>query len=342
MKLSVIIPVYNCAQYLERCLDSVLSQRLDAGDELQIITVDDGSTDGSDAILDRYANQNSNIQVIHQTNQGVSAARNHALDMAEGDYIHFMDSDDFLLYDNCYKVLLDILKQATTPIDILRFNMVRFFESNEVIKKRFYNLDNIKVEFDGSGLQLCKEIDFVGYACTSLSRRCLIEELNLRFNTNIAISEDTVFNLELNRQASRVIIINANIYGYFLNSGSATFNIDKKRLKSAIDNLFVTIPVMVGVLDKYNNPELKAGKIAFFGKSIAKRLLNSNLSWKQTRDYIKKGFYYGYFPIGGSSIGKYTRFLNWLLKRPVLFWLMSFPFRYIFLKMIKPRLLRNG
>lgn len=321
-------------------MDSVLRQRLDDGDELQIITVDDGSTDGSGAILDRYANEHGHIQVIHQLNQGVSAARNHALDVATGDYIHFVDGDDFLLYDNCYKVLLDILKQATTPIDILRFNMVRFFESHEVIKDRYYNLDNIKVEFDGSGIQLCQETNFVGYAWASLSRRSLIQELNLRFNTDIAISEDTVFNLELNRIASRVMIINANIYGYFLNSGSATFTTNKKRLKSAIDNLFVTMPVLIGVLDKYNNPELKTGKIAFFGKAIAKRLMNSNLSWRLTHDYIKKGFHYGYFPIEG--IGRYTRFLNWLLKRPVLFWLMSFPFRYIFLKMIKPRLLKNG
>ena len=165
MKISVIIPVYNCEKYLERSLDSVLRQRFDDGDELQVITVDDGSTDGSGAVLDRYAAEHSNIQVLHQPNQGVSAARNHALDLAEGDYIHFVDGDDFLVYDNSYLKLLEILKSGGDPIDVLRIHMVSFYQGKDLELDQFKDLAEIEIEFDGSGREHCHNLLFEGYAC---------------------------------------------------------------------------------------------------------------------------------------------------------------------------------
>lgn len=93
IKVTVIIPVYNVEKYLRKCLDSVISQ---SHKNLQIIIVDDGSTDGSSEICDEYAKQDSRIQVVHKRNGGLSSARNVALDIAEGTYILFVDSDDWL------------------------------------------------------------------------------------------------------------------------------------------------------------------------------------------------------------------------------------------------------
>ena len=91
--LSVIIPVYKVEQYLCRCIDSVLAQTYT---DLEIILVDDGSPDGSGAICDEYAAKDSRIKVIHQKNAGVSAARNAGMDLASGEYLAFIDSDDFI------------------------------------------------------------------------------------------------------------------------------------------------------------------------------------------------------------------------------------------------------
>jgi len=106
--ISVIVPVYNVAAYLEQCLDSILGQSYGA---LQVIVVDDGSTDGSGAVCDRYAGADPRVQVVHQANAGAGAAKNVALSLAEGEYLSFVDSDDFLEPD-CYRYMVDVLEET--------------------------------------------------------------------------------------------------------------------------------------------------------------------------------------------------------------------------------------
>lgn len=92
-KVSVIVPVYNAEKYLRECVDSILGQTLA---DLELILVDDGSTDSSPAICDRYAAQDARVQVIHQANAGLSAARNRGIEVAAGEWVAFVDSDDFI------------------------------------------------------------------------------------------------------------------------------------------------------------------------------------------------------------------------------------------------------
>lgn len=342
MKLSVIIPVYNCAQYLERCLNSVLRQQLDDDDELQIITVDDGSTDDSGAILDSYAKEHSNLQVIHQPNQGVSVARNNALDVAEGDYIHFVDGDDFLIYNNSYQKLLVILKSGGVPIDVLRITFFTFFESNKLELAQFKHLGEIDIDFDGSGRDFCHQLQFAGYACASICRRGLVEELNLRFDTNVRLSEDALFNLVLYNYAKRVVRTNAAVYGYYKHSASATFTKDKKRLRQMIDNMFDSLPPTIAALDLYEDPYFKKFRMETQGIGIGKRLFKVPLSLGAFLHYIKRGYDYGIFPVMEIHDGKDEKYLNWLLKHPFLYWLLSFPYRYVFIPLIKPLILKNG
>lgn len=342
MKISVIIPVYNCEKYLERCLDSVLRQRLDDGDELQIITVDDGSTDGSGAILDRYANEHSNIQVIHQPNQGVSAARNNALDVAEGDYIHFVDSDDFLLFDNAYRVLLQMIKKAENPIDILRFNMIKFFEGKEINVDQYYNLDDCIIEFEGTGREACHELKFIGYAWMSLFRSAIIQEQPLRYDTSMSFNEDALFNLQLYSTVNHVVITTANVYGYYLNSGSVSFSADKNRSLKVLNNLFDTIPKIVSALDLYNDPHFKAYRMENMGWDIATKLVKVDVPLGEMKRYIKRGFEEGVFPVGQMHHLWFEKVTDWLLRHPTLFWLATKGYRKVFIPYIKPLVLRNG
>ena len=101
--ISIIIPVYNCEKYLDRCLNSIVSQSYK---EIEIILIDDGSTDNSFLVCNKWANQDRRITVIHQNNQGISAARNAGLDIANGQYIMFVDADDYIDNNLC-QILFD-------------------------------------------------------------------------------------------------------------------------------------------------------------------------------------------------------------------------------------------
>ena len=111
-KISVIIPVYKVEQYLPECLDSIINQTYK---NLEIICIDDGSPDNSGKILDEYASKDNRIRVIHKENGGISSARNAGLDIATGDWISFVDSDDWLDI-NTYEKLLSSADEANTDI----------------------------------------------------------------------------------------------------------------------------------------------------------------------------------------------------------------------------------
>ncbi len=110
-KVSIIIPAFNIRDYIEKCLQSVLDQEYEK-ESLEIIVVDDGSTDGTSEILDEYASKNNIIKVIHKPNEGVSAARNDGIKASTGEYIFFFDGDDFQERYTCSE-LVDIIKQQS-------------------------------------------------------------------------------------------------------------------------------------------------------------------------------------------------------------------------------------
>lgn len=113
LKISVVIPVYNVERYLQRCVDSVLVQNYSG---LQIILVDDGSTDTSGQICDEYQKKNKNIIVIHQENQGLSVARNNGVARATGDYVLFVDSDDWLATGFLHKIAQAVVKEKNVDV----------------------------------------------------------------------------------------------------------------------------------------------------------------------------------------------------------------------------------
>ena len=119
-KLSVIVPIYNVEQYLKKCLNSIVNQTYK---DLEIILVDDGSPDGCPQLCDEYASLDNRIKVIHKKNGGLSSARNAGLDIATGDYVTFVDSDDYLETD-IYEKVINIFEDHSADIVSMRTQLV--------------------------------------------------------------------------------------------------------------------------------------------------------------------------------------------------------------------------
>lgn len=183
-KISVIVPVYNVEQYLPQCLDSIINQTFK---DIEIICVNDGSTDSSGLLLTEYANKDSRIKVIHQKNQGVSIARNIGIVASTGEYVSFIDGDDWLDLD-AYQNLVSALSPKT---DILFYNNRCTYidgslhKNNKGIEAK--NIDDIEYRIQ----KLCSVVT------NSIIRRSLIEEHRIRFSEGVCFGEDGLFMMEL-------------------------------------------------------------------------------------------------------------------------------------------------
>lgn len=207
-KISVIIPVYNVEKYLKRCLDSVINQTYK---NLEIILVDDGSTDNSGKICDEYAKNDKRIIVIHKENGGVSVARNIGLDIGTGDYVNFIDSDDWIdlkffkkLYDNLLKSHADI-----SCCDYIRT------EKYKNLKKEFLNY----MDYYGENiLEVYLEKELTS-PCNKLYKKELWQ--NIKFPAN-KTNEDicTIFKIFL--KSKIVIYTEEKLYYYYKHSDSTT------------------------------------------------------------------------------------------------------------------------
>lgn len=208
--ISVIIPVYNVESYIHRCVDSVLKQSFT---DLEIILVDDGSPDNCSAICDEYAEKDYRVQVIHQINGGLSAARNAGLNRATGKYIYFVDSDDFIDLD----LLSTVVPEMENGSDLVAFGFTRFNDSNEekrVVwkeKEILLNKDN-RVSFFAEQLL---QYQMGWEAWSRVFRRDIIERNHIRFEDNAKIfAEDLYFCLCYCAHAKKIVSIDKALYYY--------------------------------------------------------------------------------------------------------------------------------
>ena len=217
MELSIIVPVYNVKDYLARCIDSLLCQDLDK-EEYEIILVDDGSTDDSGFICDEYAVREERVKVIHQANQGLSAARNSGVSSAKGRYVQFVDSDDYI-ETNVLKGLLSQIQRDN--LDILRFDYENVNDSNGVVhpnKNPKLYADYSSCVTDGKEF-LLNRLGFACYACQFIVKR----ELMIQYPFTMGIHfEDTEWVTRVLPAASRVSSTNRVVYFYRIREGSIT------------------------------------------------------------------------------------------------------------------------
>lgn len=189
MKISFIIPVYNLEQYLPECVSSIIDQ---GETDIQVLLIDDGSTDGSSGICEQLSAAHSCIRVIHQKNRGAAAARNTGLDYAEGEYVAFVDGDD-RLSPGSIPVLLEWAR--TGGADLCFLDAVRFYPDGRriplaelIIRDRIRGKDRVDV-----ARHLATRPKFSGSACTKLFRKTFLEKNHLRFPAERRHCEDVTF-----------------------------------------------------------------------------------------------------------------------------------------------------
>lgn len=207
--ISIIVPVYKAEPYLRKCADSILAQTYS---NIEVIFVDDGSPDGCPTICDEYAAKDSRVVVLHQKNAGVSAARNAGLDAAKGDYVGFVDSDDWIERD-MYEVLYEVMVDSKSDISVLSF-----CGDSDVPEKVNAGAYIVFSKMEAIKKMLLYQNNLVNVWGKLYNRRMF---KNIRFPYGIAIGEDTVVSLKAIENSNNVAYIDYKGYHYFSNPNSA-------------------------------------------------------------------------------------------------------------------------
>jgi glycosyltransferase involved in cell wall biosynthesis len=257
-KISIIIPVYNVEAYLEECLDSILSQDLH---EIEIICVNDGSTDSSLSILERYAAKNKRIIIIDQLNSGPGKARNIGLKKAQGEYIFFPDSDDYLLTPNALSLLYTTASENN--LDILSSNFATVGEEKkESHAKR-------KAGIISSGKQFLLSGETNASAWAKLYKRSYLDSTHFLFDETILYEDSEAFP-RFYYNASRVSHIDAVLYAYRKRANSImTQNVNLKHFTG----LKAIIAIYIALLK--NEPDRN------FQKYLKKQIYNNVLYFNE-------------------------------------------------------------
>lgn len=279
--LSVIIPIYNSEKYLERCIESVVNQ---ADDTIEIILVNDGSTDGSQKICEKYTCQYENVKLLVKENGGLSSARNYGLTYAQGMYVAFLDSDDMWSSD----FIEDLKNYFKTEWDILNFNYC-FERSLNVYEQN--GTKNVEIFNQNEFIDLFNKNALGNQICFRIYKRSLFENISFplgRYYEDIA----TFYRLIL--EANKIMCVDYDYYIYnIINEASITKQVTRKHLE---DMLKSTNEMYKGLSDYYkengyNLKYLEYNKLNLYSY-IGLKLLKCNDNVDDLKslvcDYVKK------------------------------------------------------
>lgn len=254
--VSVIIPIYNMEQFIERCIQSVLSQRYS---NLEIILINDGSEDNSASICERFAKGNSNIIFINQENKGVSAARNAGIQKATGKYLLFLDADDFLP-PNAIHTLVEAAEKANSDMAIGKIS-----ETEQIPIGIFEGTDFL--------IKVLEDNPIAYYSWRILYKRTFVQDV--RFPVGYVCGEDSYFVFECALKQPRVVTIREQVYVYFVNQNSATrSSFTEKRYNDVCDLLnkkeIIISELFPELIPLFNHLKVKIQMMLLTNLSLAK------------------------------------------------------------------------
>lgn len=243
-KISVIVPAYNAQKTIKKCIESILTQTYK---NLEIILINDGSNDKTEEMCEKLVQTDNRIKYYYKENTGVSKTRNFGLDKASGDYISFIDADDFL-EKNMYEIMIKKINNA----DILICNCFLISDNKKIdndidIKNSSYeNLEEMLKDINN------KEINrYVNPPWNKLIKREIIINNNILFNPKISLGEDLIFNLTCMKYANKINIINERLYNYVVTTSGLS---EKRRdIKDFLNNSFSLINSLIEISQKVKN-----------------------------------------------------------------------------------------
>ncbi len=241
-KVSIIVPVYNVEKYLSTCLDSLINQTLK---DIEIICVNDGSTDNSLNILNEYAQKDTRIIVINKENSGPGSCRNLGIEKATGEYIQFVDSDDWIMTETCE---VSYKKAIEYNVDMVSFN------ANKICNKKCFPIYyyDIKEEKLVNWIDIADKLfKFPFHSCHYLIKRDFLLKNNIRYPENIFWCEDVLFILKCWLDTKDVYVTTNPLYNYIQHKNSTTQN------NTHFFDLFKLIPSLKELVRSSNNNILK-------------------------------------------------------------------------------------
>ena len=289
-KVSVVVPVYNVQKYLSRCVNSLLKQTLSG---LQIILVDDESPDVCPQLCDELALKYSNVKVVHRKNGGLGLARNSGIEVADGEYIAFVDSDDYVdlnmmevLYNECKSNDLDVVYSEFNTDEYPGYRVI---PHNEQVYHEA-EIESLKLDFVGAEPDYPSSVKYEPSACKGLYSLKIIKENNIRFlSERMYISEDVLFNLDVLNCSRCVKVVPFQFYHYCLNGGSLTHTYRADRWEK--------LCLMLKTLEEYKkyfsdvmtfNLRLSRTALAYFRMAATIELHRNCISWKEKYSSIRK------------------------------------------------------
>lgn len=275
--ISVIVPIYNAETYLDKCISSILNQTYKM---LELILINDGSTDSSLEICQKWQEKDNRVVLVNRENKGVSESRNEGIEIAKGKYISFVDADDYL-DKNCFQMVMD--SNEANNYDIVVFNYYLAFPNNNIIGVTGFENDRFEYE-------ILRENGIRGFACNKVYKAEIINQI--RFDKNIKVCEDLLFNFEVsfNNLKLKYYFIDKPLYYYFQNRDSAC----SKKFYSDLTK-FIAYERIISMLEKYDNNYCKSRKLNYIIDFNDFKLINKEFKafdtirvYKTYKKYIRE------------------------------------------------------
>ena len=285
-KISVIVPVYNVEKYLPRCIDSILAQTFT---DFELLLIDDGSTDNSGKICDEYAKKDSRIWVFHKKNRGVSSARNMGIDKAKGEWICFVDSDDWLDINFLSTVLED-----SQMADITFYGCKWQYINKSVtcyLPHDFFSADKNEIEQYLYSLKYNpQKFEYLGYTWNKMFRASIIKENSIRFADKLKIREDEVFTLAYCRYIKSLRIKSRANYNYRVLLSGLTHS-SKKPYEYVL-----LADCLIPVMKSYQSKDLLSVEYNSIFNHLFKAVMTENILRKTWLNYVMRlsSFYDSY------------------------------------------------
>lgn len=316
MKLSILIPLYNKEKYIDRCLKSLLAQDV-APNEYEIIIVDDGSKDSGAEIVQKYAEKHKNIELIRQKNQGPSAARNKCLETSKGDYVYFLDADDYLAH-NVLGKLLEL--GASDHLEVLEFDTKQ--TSNKAPTDTIsQSPKDISVQVV-DGINYIAKYGFRNEAWRYFVKKSLLSNKGIQFVEG-SLYEDAIFTASLFLNATRMAKVNMDVHRYVVVENSIVTSKDRDHNLKFINGMVNAIEHFHGLIkdldpahENYQKvvKRLKGRQQAFVFAIIIRTLKHRLLSFKELKEILRKLNTLEAYPIdtkiGGVGNRRTRRFYN--------------------------------